>query len=73
VPAAEDARRIIRRAAWRPRAVLRRLWAWTWAVWRGWMMAGVANRYQQDRREPDRRPLLFQRVRPTTKGRTPVA
>ena len=35
--AADDMRRIVRRASWRPKAVLRRLWARMRALWwHGW-------------------------------------
>jgi hypothetical protein len=32
----DDLRRVVRRAAWRPRAVLRGLWARLRAAWREW-------------------------------------
>ena len=34
LPAADDLRRVVRRAVWRPRAVLRGLWARLRAAWR---------------------------------------
>ena len=35
MPAADDLRRVLRRGAWRPRAVLRGFWARLRAAWRG--------------------------------------
>ena len=34
MPAADDLRRVLRRAAWRPRVGLRGLWAWLRTAWR---------------------------------------
>ena len=36
LPAADDLRRVVRRAVWQPRAVLRGLWARLRAAWREW-------------------------------------
>ena len=52
--AADDMRRIVRRASWRPEAVLRRLWARMRASWwHGWgLMARLRRRGGGGSRQP---------------------